>query len=134
MRSSADINIKFTKTRISLPNANATQKMNIAADKIAERTYKDDIPWLNKNELTTRTAQIYMHKHKVTGHWRRQIEKQLRIDRTKIRAKNNPIYWGVNTEEISWRYMRKTVKNTIPLLKEKKLWHIYTGKEPQKNS
>ena len=40
---------------------NATQKMNIAADKIAERTYKDDIPWLNKNELTTRTAQIYMH-------------------------------------------------------------------------
>ena len=57
---------------------NATQKMNIAADKIAERTDKDDIPWLNKNKLTTRTAQIYMHKHKVTDHWRRQIEEQLR--------------------------------------------------------
>ena len=112
---------------------NATQKMNIAADKIAERTYKDDIPWLNKNKLTTRTAQIYMHKHKVTGHWRRQIEEQLRIDRTKIRAKNNPIYWGVNTEEISWRYMRKTVKNTTIAERKKIMAHIH-GKRATKNS
>ena len=104
---------------------NATQKMNIAADELAERTYNEDIPWLNKNELTNRTAQIYMHKHKVTGHWRRQIEEQLRIDRTKIRAKNNPIYWGVNTEEISWRYMRKTVKNTTIAERKKIMAHIH---------
>ena len=50
-------------------------------------------------------AQIYMHNNKVTGHWKRQLEKQLKIDRTKTRAKHNPYYWGVNTDEIGWRYI-----------------------------
>ena len=73
-------------------------------------------------------AQIFMHNDKITGHWRRQIEEQLRIDRTKHRAKQNPLYWGVNTEEISWRYMRKTVKKQQQE-NEKELWHTCTEKE-----
>ena len=44
---------------------NATQKMNIAADELAERTYNEDIPWLNKNELTNRTAQINRTAQKI---------------------------------------------------------------------
>ena len=90
---------------------NSIQNMNIEADKLAEETYYTQGYWLNKTSLKTlMNAQIFMHNDKVTGHWRRQIEEQLRIDRTKHRAKQSPCYWGVNTEEISWRYMRKTVK------------------------
>ena len=63
--------------------------MNIEADKLAEDAYRVKLPWLNKRKLESRMyAQIYMHNNKVTGHWRRQLEEQLKIDRTKTRAKH----------------------------------------------
>ena len=111
---------------------NAIQKMNIEADKLAEDAYRVKLPWLNKRKLESRMyAQIYMHNNKVTGHWRRQLEEQLKIDRTKTRAKHNPYYWGVNTDEISWRYMRKTVKKTTIAERKKIMAHMH-GKRATK--
>ena len=71
---------------------NSIQNMNIEADKLAEETYYTQGYWLNKKSLKTlMNAQIFMHNDKITGHWRRQIEEQLRIDRTKHREKKKTL-------------------------------------------
>jgi hypothetical protein len=92
--------------------------LNIMADKIADAAYTTDMPWLNKKAMAlARSTTISISDNMITGNWRTEIKEQIRIEKTKHRAQRHPYYWGVNTEEIEWKYMRKNWRKRT--LKEK---------------
>ena len=53
----------------------------------------------------------------ITGHWRKQILEEIRLQTSKKLATQNKDHWGNCPEEIRWDYMKVT--NTIKTIKER---------------
>ena len=98
--------------------------MNIHLDKEADEAYHEStLPSLNPNNLRQRNRwRMYKEGnkqyHEITGHWRKKILEEIRMQNSKQLATQNKDHWGNCPEKIRWDYMKVT--NPTKTIKEKK--------------
>jgi hypothetical protein len=108
---------------------------------LAEMAYGADIQTLQPDTLQTgNRPMIYKQRkmgnkvteNELTGNWRKQLLKEIRIDNTRTVAASKHRYWGLCTEEIDWGRMRKTSGNKT-IAQRKQAAKLMNGKRATKD-